>query len=187
MAIKSLDGLFVHFMRDVYHAEKQAVRQMKMLARKTENEELKEMLETHREETEGQVERLEKVFDLLDMRARGSTSDIINGIHEDTKEILEEASDDATRDAGVIAGLQAVEHYEISRYGTMIEWAKSLGQNEAAKLLEETLNEEKATDQKLSKLAKKHINEMAKTRAREAKDEAGKNEGGNNKNTRKAA
>ena len=147
--------------------------------RKTDNEELKELLETHREETEGQIERLEKVFDHLDMRARGSTCEAIVGIHEEAKEILEEAADEATRNAGIVASLQAVEHYEIARYGTMVEWAKSLGHDEAAKLFEETLAEEKATDAKLSKVARKHINEMAKSRSRE---DAGK--GGNG---RKAA
>lgn len=175
MATKSLNNLFVHFMRDMYHAEKQGVRQMKQVGRRVENEELKQLLEQHREETEGQIERLEKVFEMLEVKARGTTSDAIQGINEEAKELMEDANDGPTRDLCILAGIQAVEHYEISRYGTMMAWAEALGHKDAVKLLGETLKEEQATDEKLSKLAKDHLDRMAK--AEEESEEDDESEG----------
>lgn len=161
MAIKSLDDLFVHFLRDMYYAEKQILKALPRMARKAESEELRAAFEQHRDETEKQVERLEKIFEMREMRPRGITCEAIDGIIEEAKEIMSETQDPATRDAGMIAAAQAVEHYEITRYGTMCAWAKQLGMDEAEKLLRETLEEESNTDELLTELAEKSLNKEA--------------------------
>lgn len=163
MALKTLDDLFVHMIRDIYHAEKQALRGMRQMSRKASSEELKQLLEMHREETEGQVETLDKVFEQLGMRARGTSCEAIQGIMEETKEIMDEAESGPTRDAGIIAAAQAVEHYEITRYGTMVSWARALGRDEVAELLMQTLEQEKAADQRLTELAETTLNEQARS------------------------
>lgn len=161
MAMNNLKDLFVHFVRDMYYAEKQILKTLPKMARKSDSAQLREAFEHHREETEGQVENLEKVFDLLGLKARGVTCEAIQGILEEGKEIMEEAGDNDTRDAGMIAAAQAVEHYEMTRYGTMVAWAKRLGMNEAADLLQKNLDQEYAADTKLSKLAESGINKQA--------------------------
>lgn len=161
MAVKSMQDLFVHTLRDVYHAEKQIIRALNTMARKAGSAELKKAFEQHREETMGQVERLEQVFEMLEMRARGIPCEAIQGLVEEAKEIMEEVEDKEVRDAGLLAGAQAVEHYEIARYGTLIAWAKQLGMNDAAKLLQQTLDEEKKTDELLNKLALQNVNKKA--------------------------
>jgi ferritin-like metal-binding protein YciE len=161
MAMKSLDDLFVHTLRDIYYAEKQILKALPRMARKAEAEELRAAFEQHREETEKQVERLEQIFEMRDMRARGVTCEAINGIIEEAKEIMSEADDADVRDAGMIAAAQAVEHYEITRYGTLASWAKQLGYGDAEKLLRETLEEESNTDQLLTELAEKSLNKQA--------------------------
>lgn len=161
MAMNNLKDLFVHFARDMYYAEKQILKELPKMARKADSAKLREAFEHHREETEGHVENLEKVFDLLGLKARGVTCEAIQGILEEGKEIMEEAGDKDTRDAGMIAAAQAVEHYEITRYGTMIAWAKRLGLNEAARLLQDNLDQEYAADRKLSKLAEGDLNRQA--------------------------
>ncbi len=161
MAMNNLKDLFVHFVRDMYYAEKQILKTLPKMAKKADSDQLRKAFEGHREETEGQIENLEKVFELLDLKPRGVTCEAIQGILEEGKEIMEEAGDDDTRDAGMIAAAQAVEHYEMTRYGTMVAWAKRLGMADAAKLLQANLDQEYAADTKLSKLAEGGLNKQA--------------------------
>ena len=159
--MKDLNGLFKHFVRDIYYAEKKVLRSLPKMARMAEAPALKDAFEHHREETEQQIENLEKVFEHLGMKPRGVTCEAIDGILEEGKEIMEEAETGDARDAGMIAAAQAVEHYEITRYGTMIAWAKTLGMHEAATLLKANLDQEYAADSKLSKLAETTLNREA--------------------------
>lgn len=161
MSMKTLDDLFVHFVRDIYYAEKQVLKTLPKMARKADSDELKAAFEHHREETEGQIENLEKVFEILGLKARGVTCEAIDGILEEGKEIMEEATDADARDAGMIAAAQAVEHYEITRYGTLVAWAKRLGHTKAAPLLQANLDQEYAADRKLSDLAEGGLNKQA--------------------------
>ena len=159
--MKDLEGLFKHFVKDIYYAEKQVLKTLPKMARKATSEQLREAFEHHREETEQQVENLEKVFGLLGLKPRGVTCEAIEGILGEGKEIMEEAEEGSTRDTGMIAAAQGVEHYEITRYGTLVEWAKTLGMAEAAQLLQANLDHEKAADKKLSSLASASLNKMA--------------------------
>jgi ferritin-like metal-binding protein YciE len=161
MAMTSLEDLFVHFLRDIYYAEKQILKTLPKMARKADSPDLKQAFELHREETEGHVERLEQVFEMLELRPRGVTCDAILGILEEGKEIMSEADSPDALDAGMIAAAQSVEHYEITRYGTLVAWAEQLGKNDAAKLLKEILEQETATDKKLSELAVSALNREA--------------------------
>jgi ferritin-like metal-binding protein YciE len=161
MAMKSLEDLFVHFLRDIYYAEKQILKALPKMARKADSEDLRAAFEQHQGETEQHVATLEKVFESLDLRARGVTCEAIDGILEEGKDIMSETTDADARDAGMIAAAQAVEHYEITRYGTLIAWAKQLGKTDAAKLLAQTLDQEYAADKKLSALAEKALNREA--------------------------
>lgn len=161
MAMKTLDDLFLHFVKDMYHAEKQILKTLPKMAKKADSDDLRKAFEEHREETEGQIERLEKIFELLGKRARGEYCDAIHGILEEGKEIMDEAEDKDALDAGMIAAAQAVEHYEISRYGTLIAWAKQLGHKDAVPLLQETLDQEYNADKLLSKLAEGQLNKQA--------------------------
>jgi ferritin-like metal-binding protein YciE len=161
MAMKTLDDLFVHTLRDIYYAEKQILKVLPKMAKKAGSDALRDGFEKHQAETEGQIERLEQVFEMRDQKPRGVTCDAINGIIEEAKEIMSEADDPAVLDAGMIAAAQAVEHYEITRYGTLVSWAKQIGMDDAAKLLQQTLDEEKKTDQLLTDLAEKALNKQA--------------------------
>lgn len=161
MSMKTLNDLFVHFVRDIYYAEKQVLKTLPKMARKADSDVLREAFEHHREETEGQIENLEKVFEILGLKPRGVTCEAIDGILEEGKEIMEEATDADTRDAGMIAAAQAVEHYEITRYGTLIAWAKRLKISEAVPLLQANLDQEYAADKKLSSLAEGGLNQQA--------------------------
>ena len=161
MALNSLDDLFVHFLRDIYYAEKQILKALPKMARKADSEQLRDAFEHHLEETEGHVANLEKVFESLDLKARGVTCDAINGIIEEGKEIMSDAKNADACDAGMIAAAQAVEHYEITRYGTLISWAKQLGHKDAVKLLNANLEQEYAADKKLTGLAEKVLNKEA--------------------------
>jgi ferritin-like metal-binding protein YciE len=156
--VKSLDELFLETVKDIYYAEKKILKALPKMAKKASSEDLAAAFEAHIEETQGQVERLEEIFEMLGKAARGKTCPAIDGIIEEGEEIMKEAEDDTVRDAGMLAAAQAVEHYEISRYGTLKAWAEKLGMTEAVSLLEETLNEEKATDEKFSALAESEIN-----------------------------
>ena len=158
---KGLEDLFLNTLKDVYYAEKQILRALPKMAKAAESDELRQAFETHRDETEGQIGRLEQVFEALGKRAQGKTCEAIQGIIEEGKEIMEDFADSDALDAGLIAAGQAVEHYEISRYGTLRTWAQELGLEDAAGLLEETLEEEKKTDKLLSELAEARVNQKA--------------------------
>ncbi len=161
MALKNLDDLFLHTLKDILYAEKQILKALPKMEKKAGSAELKKAFAQHREETETHVERLEKVFDAIGKPARAVKCDAIVGIIDEAEEIMGEVDDADTLDAAMVASAQAVEHYEITRYGTLITWAKQLGHTEAVKHLEETLREEKATDAALSKLAEQKVNKKA--------------------------
>ena len=158
---KGLEDMFLDGLKDIYYAEKKILRTLPKMARAAEAEEVSAAFEKHRQETEGQVERLEKVFEILGKPARGKTCPAIDGILEEGAEILEEFKGAAAIDAGLIAAAQAVEHYEIARYGTLITWALQLGMAEAAEVLKGTLAEEETTDEALSALAEGGANQRA--------------------------
>ena len=158
---KTLEDLFLTTLKDVYYAEKQILRALPKMAKAAESEELRAAFEKHRAETEGQVKRLEQVFEGMGKKAQGKTCEAIQGIIDEGKEIMEDFADSEALDAGLVAAAQAVEHYEISRYGTLRSWAQELGMKDAAKLLEQTLQEEKKTDEALSKLAEARVNQKA--------------------------
>ena len=161
MAQKTMNDLLLMTMQDVYYAERQILKALPKLAKASESEELKNALMHHREETQGQVERLQKAFDALGKRARGQTCEAINGLIEEGDEIVEEVQEGAVRDAGILACAQAVEHYEMARYGTIIAWAKAVGANDVVKLMQETLEEEKKADSTLNQLATRTLNQEA--------------------------
>ena len=161
MSDKDLNALFLDTLKDIYYAEKQIYKSLPKMAKAASSDKLKAAFETHHAETEGQIERLEQVFELLGKPARGKKCDAIEGILEEGKEIMEEYEDEPALDAGLLAAAQAVEPYEISRYGTLRSWATKLGLNEAVKLLDQTLVEEKKTDEALTKLADSEVNAVA--------------------------
>ncbi len=166
-ATKSLEDLFVNMLKDVYYAEKQILKALPKMAKKADSEDLRQAFQHHFEETEGQVERLEQVFALCELKPAGKTCPAIKGILEEGEEDMQEAADGDVRDAGMLADAQAVEHYEIARYGTLVAWAQQLGMTDAAKLLQQTLDEEKATDKALTKLAESAINDSGTREAAE--------------------
>src|SRR5678815_172358 len=149
----TLHDAFIDELRDTYDAEKQLTKALAKLAKATSNPDLRDAFETHLEETRGQIERLEQVFESLDERARGKHCDGIAGIIEEGKSIMEEEFDETTMDACLIAAGQRAEHYEMAAYGTLVAWARAMGHDEAADLLQQTLDEEKAADKTLTKLA----------------------------------
>jgi ferritin-like metal-binding protein YciE len=164
-ASKGLEDLFLDGLKDIYYAEKKILKALPKMAKGAEAEEVSAAFEKHRAETEGQVDRLEQIFELLDKPARGKTCPAIDGILEEGSEILEEYKGVPAIDAGLVAAAQAVEHYEIARYGTLIAWAEQLGMKDAAKLLQATLEEESATDEALSALGESGANERAMAEA----------------------
>jgi ferritin-like metal-binding protein YciE len=152
--LDSLADLFLDELKVIYHAEKQLTKALPKMAKSADSAELQAALTAHLEETEGQVERLEKVFKLLDKPARGKACKEMEGLIEEGKELMEEDAEPATMDAALIAASQKVEHYEIATYGTLLTWAKLLGHPaEVIKLLKENIAEEKAADEKLTKIA----------------------------------
>jgi ferritin-like metal-binding protein YciE len=155
---KTLDDLFLDTLKDIYYAEKQIVKALPKMAKAATSPDLKAGFEKHLAESEGHVDRLEKIFDILGKPARAKTCDAILGILEEGKSIIEEFKGTVALDAGLISAAQAVEHYEIARYGTLATWADQLGMTDAARLLKQTLGEEEATDKKLSQLATTDIN-----------------------------
>lgn len=161
MTEKTLETLFHETLKDIYYAERQILKALPKMARGAQSPELKEAFTKHREETEGQVERLQQVFELIGKRPQGKTCAAIEGILEEGAEILEEFKGQPALDAGLAAAAQAVEHYEISRYGTLKRWAQVLGMKEAATLLDATLKEESKTDEALTKLADSVVNAKA--------------------------
>lgn len=165
MASKTLDDLFYETLKDIYYAERQIVKALPKMARSAQDEKLKAAFTKHKEETEGQIERLKQVFELIGKRAQGKTCDAIEGILSEGEEVMEEFKGNPALDAGLLAAAQAVEHYEISRYGTLRAWAQQLGLKEAATLLEQTLAEESKTDEALTSLAKSAVNTAAQKAA----------------------
>jgi ferritin-like metal-binding protein YciE len=158
---KTLDDLFLDTLKDIYYAEKQIVKALPKMAKAAQSPQLKAGFEKHLEETEVHVERLEQVFELIGKPARGKTCDAILGILEEGKSIMDEFKGSQALDAGLASSAQAVEHYEITRYGTLKTWAQQMGNTEAARLFDQTLKEEIATDQKLTQLAEGEANRKA--------------------------
>jgi len=168
----TLHEAFVEELRDTYDAEKQLTKALPKLAKAATSAGLKRAFETHLEETRGQIKRLEEVFAGLDEQVRGKHCDGIAGIIEEGKSIMEEGFADSTMDACLIAAGQRAEHYEMAAYGTLVAWARAMGHSEAADLLQENLDEEKAADEKLSSLAEGGINQSAADAAHPEDDEA---------------
>ena len=159
---KTLEDLFHDTLRDIYYAERKILKALPKMKRAAQSEELKTAFEKHREQTEGHVERLEQVFEIIGKAPRGKTCEAIEGIVAEGEEIIEEFKGTAALDAGLISAAQAVEHYEITRYGTLKRWAGELGLNDAVRLLDATLKEEAKTDEDLTKLADASANQRAK-------------------------
>jgi ferritin-like metal-binding protein YciE len=158
---KTLDELFHDTLKDIYFAEKRILATLPKMAKAAQNEELVEAFEQHRIQTEEHVQRLEDVFAMIEKKPQGKTCDAIIGITEEGAEIMKEYKGSPALDAGLLAAAQAVEHYEISRYGTLRTWAEELGLRDAASLLQETLDEEKDTDATLTKIAESVVNQEA--------------------------
>jgi ferritin-like metal-binding protein YciE len=157
----TLHDAFIDELRDSYDGERQLTKALAKLAKAASSPQLREAFEAHLEETQGQIERLEQVFELLEEKAKGKHCDGIAGIVEEGKSIMDEEFDETTMDACLIAAGQRAEHYEIAAYGTLVAWAKAMGHTEVADLLQATLDEEKAADEKLSGLAEGGINQGA--------------------------
>jgi ferritin-like metal-binding protein YciE len=159
--IKTLDDLFVHTLRDIYYAEKQILKSLPDMIEKATDPQLKQGFQSHLAETKGHVERVEEVFKMHGVAAKAVNCPAIDGILEEANEVAGEVEDKRVLDAALIAAAQAVEHYEITRYGTLVAWAKQLGRNDCASVLQKTLDEEKATDKKLTSLAESSVNRKA--------------------------
>jgi ferritin-like metal-binding protein YciE len=162
---KKLSDLFHDTLKDIYYAEHKILKTLPKMAKAAQSEELKAAFTKHERETRGQVARLEKVFKIIGKPARGKTCDAINGITDEGAEIMKDFKGAPALDAGLLAAAQAVEHYEISRYGTLRTWAEELGHDDAAQLLQATLDEEKTTDKNLTALAKSVVNIEAEQEA----------------------
>ncbi|HEY0330944.1 MAG TPA: ferritin-like domain-containing protein [Rhodopseudomonas sp.] len=156
--IKTMDDLFVHQLQDIYYAEKQLLKALPKMAGKATEPALKQGFEDHREQTEVHVQRLEEVFKMHGAEVKAVECPAIDGIIEEADEVAGEVDDKSVLDAALINAAQAVEHYEITRYGSLVAWAKQLGRNDCAAVLQKTLDEEKATDKKLTSLAESKIN-----------------------------
>lgn len=159
--IKTMDELFVHVLQDIYYAEKQILKALPDMIDKAQNRELSAALKKHYDETTAHVQRLDRAFELLGEKAKGASCPAIDGILKEADEIAGNVDDRDVLDAALIAAAQAVEHYEITRYGTLIAWSQELGKEAVGNLLIKTLNEEKAADKKLTSLAEKKINMKA--------------------------
>ena len=160
--METFNELFMHFLKDIYYAERQILKSLPKLAKAAQSSELRSAFESHRTETQGQIERIQQVFEMMGKRPQTVTCEAINGLIEECDELLEEHKNPSVvRDAGLIACGQAVEHYEMARYGALIAWAKSMGKQDVATLLQQTLDEEKTADTKLNGLANGTINDQA--------------------------
>jgi ferritin-like metal-binding protein YciE len=162
---KTLQYLFHETLKDIYYAEKKILTSLPKMAKAAQSPDLQAAFEKHEQETKGQVERLEQVFAIIEESAKGKTCDAINGILDEGKEIMQEFKGSPALDAGLLAAAQAVEHYEMARYGTLKTWADELGLGQAVKLLDQTLQEEKKTDEALTKLAESIVNQEAQQAA----------------------
>ena len=156
--IETLDDLFVHQLRDIYYAEKQIVKALPKMIDKASDSDLKNGLRDHLDETRNHVARVEQVFEMHGVKAKAVDCPAIDGIIEEANEVIGDVADKDVLDAAIIAAAQAVEHYEIARYGTLIAWAKQLGRDDCAAVLAETLEEEKAADEKLTEVAESRVN-----------------------------
>ena len=156
--IKSMEDLFLHTLQDIYYAENKIVKSLPEMIDNAQDAQLKQGLKAHLGETEGHVKRLEQVFQLMGQKPKSVNCPAIDGIIEEAQEVTGEVEDKNVLDAAVIASAQAVEHYEITRYGSLIAWARQLGRNDAAQLFEQTLSEEKAADKKLTTIAEGKVN-----------------------------
>ncbi len=161
---KTLDDLFHETLKDIFYAERKILKALPKMQRAAQSAELKAAFETHRLETEGQIERLQQVFELIGKRAQGKTCEAIEGILSEGEEIMDEFKDTAALDAGLVSAAQAVEHYEMARYGTLKRWAQELGLTDAVTLLDANLQEEAKTDADLTALADASANARAKAR-----------------------
>jgi ferritin-like metal-binding protein YciE len=161
MSEKDLSALFLDTLKDIYYAEKQIYKSLPKLAKAATSDQLRAAFEKHHDETEGHIQRLEEIFELLDKPARGKKCDAIEGILDEGQEVMQEYKGTPALDAGLLAAAQAVEHYEISRYGTLKAWAERLSMRDAVKLLDQTLVEEKKTDETLTKIANAAVNAEA--------------------------
>lgn len=159
--MKTMNDMFLHFLQDIYYAERQILKALPKMAKAAQSEKLRQAFTHHREETQGQVDRLQQVFEQLGKRARGTTCEAIQGLIEEGEDVVNEFEPGVVRDAGLAACAQAVEHYEMARYGALIAWAKACGLNDAVSLLEETLAEEKKADGLLNQIANGELNEQA--------------------------
>jgi ferritin-like metal-binding protein YciE len=159
--IATLDDLFVHTLRDIYYAEQQIVKALPSMIEKASDRQLKEGLKNHLEETRNHVKRVEEVFRMHGVTAKGVDCPAIDGIIEEANDVAGEVDDKAVLDAALIAAAQAVEHYEMTRYGSLIAWAKQLGRSDCADVLQKNLDEEKAADKKLTMLAESGLNRRA--------------------------
>jgi ferritin-like metal-binding protein YciE len=159
--MKTMDQLFHALLQDVYYAEKELTKALPKMAKEADDKELKQAFTDHLKETEGHVERLEEAFEMIGKPAKGKKCEAILGIVAEGKEVIDEVDDEQTLDAGLIAAGQAAEHYEIARYGTLCAWAKLIGKPQIARLLHETLEEEKKADALLSKIAERSVNQHA--------------------------
>ena len=159
--IKTLDDLFTHTLQDIYYAENQIAKNLPTMVEKAENSELKAAFQKHLAETQNQAKRLEQVFGMLGKDVKGVTCAAMDGILSEAKEIMSDCGDAEVRDAAMLSAAQAVEHYEITRYGTLIAFAQQLGRRDVAQLLQQTLQEEKNTDQTLTRIAEARVNKMA--------------------------
>jgi ferritin-like metal-binding protein YciE len=159
--IKNMNDLFVHTLRDIYYAEKQIVKALPDMAEKASDPALKQGFQTHLRETENHIKRLEQVFQVIGQKASGVDCPAIDGIIKEANEVAGEVEDKSVLDAALVAAAQAVEHYEMTRYGTLIAWSNQLGYRDAVGLLQQTLDEEKATDKKLTALAESKVNRKA--------------------------
>ncbi|MBH0238002.1 YciE/YciF ferroxidase family protein [Methylobrevis albus] len=160
---KTLEDLFHDTLKDIYYAERKILKALPKMQRAAQSDDLKAAFEKHKGETEGQIERLQQVFEIIGKRAQGKTCEAIEGLVAEGEEIMDEFKDTAALDAGLVSSAQAVEHYEIARYGTLKRWATELGLDDAAALLDATLQEETTTDAALTKLADASANARAKS------------------------
>lgn len=159
--LKSIDDLFLHELKDLYHAEKQLLKALPNVAKKATSNDLKAALEEHLEETEEQVQRLEQVFELLGQKPAAEKCEAMAGLIEESEALMAENAESDVMDAGIICSAQKVEHYEIAGYGSLVEWAKLTGKKGIADILGKTLDEEESADRKLTELARKGINKSA--------------------------
>jgi ferritin-like metal-binding protein YciE len=161
MTITTMHDLFVHTLKDIFYVEKKLVAELPRMARKANNPELRRAFADHAAQTEAHISRLEEVFDMIEVQPRGEKCPALDGLLEEAKDLLKDVKDADVLDAGLLAAAQAVEHYEITRYGTLVAWSQQLGISEVEPILEETLEEEKETDKLLTEIAKSDINRKA--------------------------